>query len=340
MPFDGVLYGGAEIFFRRRRLFMMLNEFVGNDTVKYELSKAMASEAFPHALIIEGAKGTGKKTLAGIIASYCVCLSDEDKPCGRCAGCVKALHKCHPDIFVIDGTQPGALSIENVRKIRSDAFIMPNEAPKKAYLILDCDKMLAPAQNALLKILEEPPLNVVFVLTVSSANILLQTVRSRSRIYTLYPPDKEEAAAYLEKRYPEINPGELNNHAALCGGNIGAAITGIEGGGEEAAALAEEMLHAVVKRRSYDLLLLTTRLSSSREFAAKSIDMLLGLSGEAIRASAGLDVTSEAAKAASEKLTLERLYKLADNIEKAREVLKSNVNLNFFGTWLCAQLLG
>ena len=319
---------------------MDLKTFVANETVLYELSHAMNSDTFPHAIIIDGAAGTGKKTLADIIARYCVCLSDGEKPCGHCPGCLKALHGTHTDIFIADGNTPGALAIDAIRKIRSDAYIMPNEAPVKVYLILDCDKMLPASQNALLKILEEPPLNVVFVLTVSSANILLQTVRSRSRIYTLYPPDKEEAAAYLEKRYPEINPGELNNHAALCGGNIGAAITGIEGGGEEAAALAEEMLHAVVKRRSYDLLLLTTRLSSSREFAAKSIDMLLGLSGEAIRASAGLDVTSEAAKAASEKLTLERLYKLADNIEKAREVLKSNVNLNFFGTWLCAQLLG
>ena len=318
---------------------MKLNEFVGNDTVKYELSKAMDSGTFPHALIIEGAKGTGKKTLAHIIAAYCVCLSDNEKPCGICAGCTKALHRCHPDIFITDGTQPGALSIETVRKIRTNAYILPNEAPKKVYLILDCDKMLAPAQNALLKILEEPPSNVVFILTVSSANILLQTVRSRSRIYTLYPPDTEEAAAFLEKRFPDKNPGELMSFAALCSGNIGTAIEAIECGGEETTALAEEILNAVVRRRSYDLLLLTTKLSSSRDFSAKTVEKLLELSGEAIRASSGLEISSDAAKLASEKLSLEQLYIMSKNIEKAREVLMYNVNLNFYSTWLCASLL-
>ena len=118
---------------------MKLNEFVGNDTVKYELSKAMDSGTFPHALIIEGAKGTGKKTLAHIIAAYCVCLSDNEKPCGICAGCTKALHRCHPDIFITDGTQPGALSIETVRKIRTDAYMKPL---KKSILFLTVIKCL------------------------------------------------------------------------------------------------------------------------------------------------------------------------------------------------------
>ncbi len=318
---------------------MKLEEFVANETVKYELSRAMQSDAFPHALIIDGARGTGKKTLAGIIAQFCVCLSDGEKPCGKCAGCLKAIHNSHPDIDITDGTKPGALSIEAVRKIRSDAFIKPNEAPKKAYLILDCDKMLPAAQNALLKILEEPPANVVFVITVSSANILLQTVRSRTRIYTLYPPLPEQCADYLQDKFPEKSFDELLSAAKLSDGNIGEVIRAFENGSEETMLLAQDMMDAVIRRKEYELLILTSRLSSSREFASAVLRDLLEISGECIRASVGIEGTSDIAVKAAEKLSPKKIYKISENIEKAANVLKSNVNLNFFGTWLCSLLM-
>ena len=292
---------------------MDLKTFVANETVLYELSHAMNSDTFPHAIIIDGAAGTGKKTLADIIARYCVCLSDGEKPCGHCPGCLKALHGTHTDIFIADGNTPGALAIDAIRKIRSDAYIVPNEAPKKVYEILDCDKIQAAAQNALLKILEEPPKNVVFVLTVTSANMLLQTVRSRSRIYTLYPPAPEQAAQFLRELYPDKDS-------------------------EEAKALADEIMAAVTTKREYDLLLLTSRLSAGREFASSVLDFMLEDVGECIRASVGLPTNLKAAQDIAAKLSPKRVYKLADNIENAKNVLKSNVNLNFFGTWLCSVL--
>lgn len=323
---------------RKRRIYMDLKTFAANETVLYELSHAMNFDTFPHAVIIDGAAGTGKKTLADIIARYCVCLSDGEKPCGHCAGCLKALHGTHTDIFIADGNTPGALAIDAIRKIRSDAYVVPNEAPKKVYELLDCDKMQAASQNALLKILEEPPKNVVFVLTVTSANMLLQTVRSRSRIYTLYPPMPEQAAEYLKERYPEKNSEELLSAAILTDGNIGKAIQNIESGSEEAKALADEIMASVTAKREYDLLLLTSRLSSSREFAASVVDFMLEDAGECIRASVGLPTNLKAAHDIAATLSPKRIYMLAENIEKAKNVLKSNVNLNFFGTWLCAAL--
>ncbi len=322
----------------KAKIKMYLSEFVSNDTVKEELAQAMQSGLFPHALIIDGAKGTGKKTLAGIIAEYCVCLSDDVKPCGKCSGCLKAMHRCHPDIYIADGNVSGSLSIESIRNMRSDAYIMPNEAPKKVYLVIDCDKMLPPAQNALLKVLEEPPADVVFVLTVTSANMMLQTVRSRSRIYTLYPPSPEQAAEYLKNIYPDKNDRELMDAAVLTDGNIGQAIQNFETGSEEAKALADEILTAITEKREYPLLLLTNNLSKSREFAAKVLDCLLDDAGECIRAASGLETNSKAAEIVAERLSVRRICQLAENISDAKNVLKTNVNLNFFGTWLCAVL--
>lgn len=317
---------------------MDLNSFVGNETVRFELSQAMQSDNFPHALIIDGAAGTGKKTLARIIARYCVCLAEEHKPCGHCAGCIKALHHSHPDICIVDGKASGTLTIDSVRRLRSDAYIMPHEAPKKVYLLLDCDKMQPVAQNALLKILEEPPKNVVFVITVTSANLLLLTVRSRSRIYTLYPPAPGQAADYLASVFPDKTKDELLSAAALADGNIGTAIRNLESGSEEAKALADEILLAVTDKREYNLLVLTSRLSASREFAAGVLDFLIEDAGECIRASAGLPTELQAARVTVEKLSPKRIYRLAETIGRARDVLKTNVNLNFFSTWFCAVL--
>lgn len=320
------------------KINMNFEEFVSNDNIIYELSHAVEDETLPHAIIIDGAKGTGKKTLADIIARSCVCLENKGKPCGKCSACVKAIHRSHPDIFIADGNTSGSLSIDAIRNIRSDAYIMPNEAAKKVYILSDCDKILLPAQNALLKILEEPPRNVVFILTVSSANILLQTVRSRSRIYTLYPPSPEKAAEYLLKVFPQRSFEELLNAAKLTDGNIGQIIQNIENGNEETKQLADQIMLAVIGKNEYDLLVLTSQVSKNRDFASGVLDCLVDDAGECIRASAGLDTYLPAAKQIAERFSSKRIYQLADNIEKARNVLKSNVNLNFFGTWLCSVL--
>ena len=107
---------------------MLLSEFAGNAELKYELSEIMKRGTLPHAIIIEGAEGTGKRTLADIIAQYCVCMAESEKPCGICNSCMKAEKHIHPDIFYADGNDK-ALTVDSVRNMRTDAYIKPNEAP-------------------------------------------------------------------------------------------------------------------------------------------------------------------------------------------------------------------
>ena len=133
---------------------MKLSEFVSNDRTVEEISYAADNGTLPHAILIEGAPGTGKRTLADIISRAAVCTADHEKPCETCPDCLKALHGNHPDIFTADGNNSGELSVDAIRRIRTDAYIKPNEAAKKAYILNGCDKMLTQAQNAFLKILE------------------------------------------------------------------------------------------------------------------------------------------------------------------------------------------
>ena len=327
-----------KVIFRKRYLFMLLSEFAANEEVKSELSELMKKDTLPHAMIIEGAKGTGKKTLAEIIARFCVCSSDNNRPCGMCGDCIKAEKNIHPDIFIADGNNSGELNIEAIRNIRSDAYIKPNEAAKKVYILLNCEKMLMPAQNAFLKILEEPPENVIFILTAVSAASLLQTVRSRSRILSLYPPTVGDAAEFLRKRFPDKDITEIQNAAKNSIGNIGNAIEFLEGGSEESRLIAEEILKAIPLSTEYSLLIATNKLSQNRALAVSSLDILCELISECVKASAGIENTSALAKDIALKLTKKRLFRLQEKIVKARDILNTNVNLNFYGTWLCAEL--
>ena len=317
---------------------MRLSDFAANAGVKNELIHAMKNRSVPHALIIEGENGCGKKTLARIIAQYAVCSSDGERPCGVCADCVKAEKDIHPDIFTADGSRTGGLNIEAVRNIRSSAYIKPNEAGCKVYLMFNCEKMLAPAQNAFLKVLEEPPENVMFIMTVNSSAALLRTVRSRSRIISLYPPEANEAAEVLGRLFPDEDKNKLSEAAKSCGGNIGQAIELLERGGEEEKNLAAEIIEAAALPAEYPLLLLTNQAVKNRAFATAVLDGLCELSAECVRASFGADDASDQAKELALKFSKRRLLKLQENIRRAREVLNCNVNLNFYGTWLCAVL--
>ena len=114
------------------------------------------------------------------LAAAAVCSGDGEKPCLVCAHCVKASRRIHPDIAVIAPIPPGReIVVDQIRELQRDIFVVPNESDKKAYVIEHADLMNIAAQNALLRILEEPPGHAVFILKTENPVALLPTVRSR-----------------------------------------------------------------------------------------------------------------------------------------------------------------
>lgn len=317
---------------------MRLSEIAANAEVKYEIAEAMRRRSLPHAILIEGEKGCGKHTLADILAEYAVCRAEGERPCGVCPDCVKAQKGIHPDIVTVDGSQSGALNIEAIRNIRSGAYIKPNEAENKVYLLLQCEKMLPPAQNAFLKVLEEPPAHVLFVLTAVSATTLLQTIRSRVRTFSMYPPSPAEAAEVLEKMFPDKPQEVLIQAAQDSSGNIGAAIECLNSGGEEEKKAAEAIFRAIPLAAEYPLLLQTNSIIQNRAFALGVLERLCELASDCVKASCGVKSVSPVAAELAGGIPLKRLITIQRNIQQAREVLNYNVNLNFYGTWLCAAL--
>lgn len=158
-----------------------------NSELKNLLSTAADTDRLPHAIIFEGASEVDRLDIARLISRTHVCSGNGEKPCGVCPDCVKAAKGFHPDISESLASQDDAspLKVDAVRTIRSNAFVFPNEAKRRVFLLHNMQHANEQAQNALLKILEEPPEYVRFVLTCPNSSALLQTILSRAAVYNL-----------------------------------------------------------------------------------------------------------------------------------------------------------
>ncbi|MCL2408473.1 MAG: hypothetical protein FWC96_02515 [Oscillospiraceae bacterium] len=137
------------------------------------------------------------------VAMAAVCGSRDNIPCGTCPHCGKVLRGIHPDIAEI--TPEGReITVGQVREVRRDAYIMPNEAGCKAYIISPADAMNASAQNALLKLLEDPPSYAVFIMKTDNPQALLPTVRSRCAMLRSVPEVAESENSKVEAMADEF----------------------------------------------------------------------------------------------------------------------------------------
>ena len=126
-----------------------------------------------HAYIVSGG-------MAKTLAMATVCSGNGKKPCMECVHCNKSLRGVHPDISIIDRLEnKREIVVDQIRGLKRDVIVVPNESEKKAYIINNADMMNINAQNAFLRILEEPPEHAVFILETDTAAELLPTVRSR-----------------------------------------------------------------------------------------------------------------------------------------------------------------
>lgn len=151
-----------------------------------------ATSRLSHAYIISGPPGSGKHALADRLAAAYVCSGAGEKPCGVCPGCKKAKGNIHPDIVrltVPEGKR--SILVEQVRGLRADAYVRPNEAERKVFLIEEAQAMNESAQNALLKVLEDGPGYLSFLLLTENPQQLLPTIRSRCENLSLVRPDED-----------------------------------------------------------------------------------------------------------------------------------------------------
>ncbi len=316
--------------------------FLGNAPVKEALSAAFAAGRFPHALLFQGEPGCGKRTFARLVAQALVCRCKDRAPCGACPACVRAKAGSHPDIRVVEGSgATRSLSVDQVKEITADAYRAPEEAQVSVYLLFLGSRTLEPAQNKLLKLIEEPPAHGVFILVCQSAEQLLPTIRSRVQSYLLQPPSLEEAAAYVAARekIPEERAREL---ARLCGGNIGRMLQELAGGEEARAfAIAQAMAEGLLEPGEHSLLLAAASLQKNRDLFREVLSRLGMLFRDGLVLRAGGSAVLGGAPQLADKLgalPMKRLALLAPLAEEYRQKLDRNANMALLVTEFCVRL--
>jgi DNA polymerase-3 subunit delta' len=236
------------------------------DNAYESLSRLWRGGRFPHALLIEGAPGAGKRTLARHAAAMLLCRSAGDvRPCGRCLSCHKLETGNHPDFTVIDGTVKKAFAIDALRALRRDAWVAPNESECRVFLLNDLQNMDPRAQNALLKLIEEPPAHVRFLFTATSRAALLDTVRSRVTTVAMDELDAPVREEILQKLAPNGDAHALHE-ASLAFDTVGQALSALSDEKEKKRLSdAAMLLQRTADHEQYELLRLLSGWENDRD---------------------------------------------------------------------------
>lgn len=231
----------------------------GNDDVKQALRRSL-SVRFPQSVLLTGPTGIGKLTLARILSAALLCPASS-APCGRCNVCRRVEQSIHPDVTLIDFGD-SEIKVDTARTIRSDCAVLPNESERRVFLIRHAQNMNAAAQNALLKILEEPPAYAFFILMAENAGAILPTILSRCTQFALAPLAYNELIALLRQQYPDKSEQDLTAAAAAAQGIAGNAAELLSGEIGEAAELAAPFVRALSSHSELELVRAASACSS------------------------------------------------------------------------------
>lgn len=305
---------------------MDLSALAGNPRLKEMLSQQEESRGLSHAYIISGPVGSGRHTLARILSAAMMCAAAPGgRPCGRCPACKKVFAGIHPDVMVTAGGGEGKfIAVDQVRAIRSDAHIRPNEGERKVYLLEGADQMNPSAQNAILKLLEEGPSYAAFLLICDGGGALLQTVRSRCEELSMAPVGLKECRSWLKDRFPEATEAELEQAALDCQGILGRAVERLEGMDEGVQARqrqVQRLADALEAGSELDVFEAAMALEKqSREELTKQLDTLEAELGARIARSSDRH----------------RLFRGVELVRRLRAAARLNANPGQLSGWLCA----
>lgn len=196
---------------------------VGHEWATDLLARVIRSGRPSHAYLFLGPANVGKTTVARAFAQALVCERGEGPPCGDCRPCRRVVQGRYPDVQFITA-EKNSIQIDQVRAIRSDAAISPLEGKRKVFVISDIERASLPAANALLKTLEEPPSQIILLLTAARRDQVLPTIISRCQIVGLRPLPVGQVEDALQAHWG-VDGEHATLLARLSGGRLGWAVT-------------------------------------------------------------------------------------------------------------------
>lgn len=305
---------------------MELQRLLGNEQLKSRLRAAFRQDRLSHSFLITGPQGSGKHTLALILAAAMQCTAGEDRPCGVCKQCRKVFSGVHPDVITVDDTEHKGVAVSVVRAARDDLYIKPNEGRRKVYLFPRAKDLNPAGQNALLKVMEEPPEYGAYLLLADSPQQLLQTIRSRCVELQLTPLSEQVCTDALRQRFTQADAQTLRAAYLRSGGFLGQAIDILEKGD----TLFPQTEAFAAAYRSRDRLQLTQTLVPMERLKREQIlpifDQWTELLEAALSARAGVPVLQTAAEEISRSRTAQEILQAIGELKQVRGLLESNVS--------------
>ena len=309
---------------------MGFESLLGNERLKENLRHSLHKGHASHFYLISGPAGSGKHTLARLLCAALMC-EDPQKPCLRCHACRKVMQDLHPDCITVTDPEHKNVAVKIVRNIRDDMFIRPNEGAKKIYIFPQ--DLGVEGQNALLKILEEPPSYGVYLLLTENPEQLLPTVRSRSVQLALQPLPEDLLRRELKRRFPEKEEAAIAAAIRRSGGFLGQAMEMLEE--DDLLPQTQSMLQAFAQR---DNLLLAQTLVPMEKWKRDQLLVALqqwrsGLQ-DALECRSGVAPASEQAAQLAAKRSGPELHQAITHVQKAMEYAQGNVSVAAICGWL------
>lgn len=263
----------------------------GNEAAKARLGAAIEAGTLPHAFLVIGASGSGKRTLTLELAAALNCERNGDAsqplPCKKCSSCRRIFDKNFADITTLSRQHGKAtVGVEEVRLFREDMYLSPTESSFKIYVIEEAERLTPNAQNALLTVLEEPPKNVIIFLLAQSGDKILTTIKSRAQTVTMERFDADAMRGYLVANsdkaalYSRVDRDTLDGIIMSADGRIGRALMLLSDKeskeNAKSRAVTERIVNALGSGTSYaELYSAITELPTSRAELCEALEEVM-----------------------------------------------------------------
>ena len=316
---------------------MGFESLLGNQRLRDNLTESLRRGHISHFYLISGPKGSGRHTLAKLLAAAILCR-EEERPCLSCNPCRKVMEGNHPDFITVEDPEHKNVAVKIVRQYREDIFIRPNESEYKIYLFPQ--ELGVEGQNALLKILEEPPSYGVFILLTDNPEKILPTVRSRCTELKMQSIPEKLLHRQLRMEFPEAAEADLEAAMSRSGGFLGPAREILE----EGNAIPPHTQQFVKAFANRDGLLLTQTLVAmekwKRDQLVEALHSWLEIVESALSARTGGRPVSALARELASSRGNSELMHAAKHLQKCLEYAMSNVSPGAVSSYLLWAIRG